>query len=390
MCSKNELFALIRKGQPSISDFVNVYNCAVLAQECTKRNINIYDPQVQASYSEKLTAPIKTGLPFYSQNSPIFYVLVKPLVHMSIQTAWIFWCLLFGILIAITISCFAFCINQGVFTKCFILFATFASYPTWVSFRLGQTSLILLPGMVAIWWLLARKHFFWAGIATIVCLIKLQYLPIMAITGLVLGGFRYFSGLLCVSIFSLLVSIFSLGITNVLTFPQALLSNEGGQAICGVSAHVMQNIRGQLVLLTGADSRFVHITALVALMISTIFCAWVWWRYRYSDDANQFKFNVSVTTLLLLITGLHTHVQDYILCAIPCLCLYFMPPYQEKQYRLLKLLILSFPLLSWLFFFLQPIAVRLHITLYLVWAILVLVLSLLMQNRKATTGSKPD
>lgn len=385
MYNTNELFALMIRGRPHISDFMNVYNCSLLAQRCASGggSLNIYDPKIQTESLNKLIAPIVPELPFYAQYPPIFFVVVKPLSLVPLKTAWIVWSILGAALLTASVRLLTFGQYKSLFSRICIIAAVFSAFPTWLSFKLGQPSLLLFPGVVAIWCLLERKRFFQAGLASIVCLIKLQYLPLVAITGFILGRFRYLNGLLMVVILALIVSVLSLGLANVLTFPKALLTYEASPTVSGVSTYFMQNIRGQLVLLTGTDNNLVSVVTLAGLLVGVLLCAMLWHKSSHQQNDKQFKLNASITTLLMLVTSPHTHVQDYLLAAIPCLWLYRIVVAENRAYqKMLAYSILFFPVLSWVFFFCQPLTLLMRVAPYLLWATLVILLSWQLKTKE--------
>ncbi|MBS1998792.1 MAG: DUF2029 domain-containing protein, partial [Cyanobacteria bacterium SZAS LIN-2] len=236
--------------QPVISDFVNVYNSACLAAAAQKERIDIYSPALQAEYSLKLTAPIKPEQPFYLQYPPMLFALVRPLALFDMFGAWVVWCSL-GVL-GIAASTVALVratsarvttaatgktlFGVGAFTMVFAIAATLASFPSWYSVRLGQTSLLLVPGLAAFWVCCLKRRYFLAGLASGVVLVKLQYLPPVFIAGALVGAWKFLGGFSVIGVLLLVLSIAIVGMDNVMRFPQALLKGESSQGVSGVAA----------------------------------------------------------------------------------------------------------------------------------------------------------
>jgi hypothetical protein len=202
-------------------------------------------------------------------------------------------------------------------------------------------------------------------------LLKLQYAPILFITGCFLGGLRFFAGYSLMGLIYLIGCVAVLGLDNVLHYPEALKMGEisGGQ-ITGVSPESQQNLRGQLVILTGNDGGVVHLVVVAVWAVATLYTAFLWWKYRakaalQNDDDRRRMFMIlaSITMLLQLVTSPHTHKQDYIFVTLPAIWLIYnvvgnypigeaaMPGVRNKNLILaIRYLLLGFPILSWFFF----------------------------------------
>jgi len=399
MIREHKFFALEIDQRPYISDFVNVYNSASLAAACLHQKIDIYSPTLQAEYANKLTAPVVAEQPFYLQYPPFLFTLVSPLAFFNMLGAWIVWCsggiaLLIASAIALTKNAAENQVNAGIskFTLTFIIIATLASFPAWFSVRLGQTSLLLVPGLVAFWILLHKRKNFLAGLAAGVVLVKLQYLPPVFIIGFLMGGWSFLQGFTLIGLILLAVSILILGPENVMNFPHALLQGESGHGVSGVSADEMQNLRGNLTLFLGDHNVLVPAISIGAFAIGLAILAFLWWRTSKVDlktntGSSLYKILASISTLLMLVLSPHCHTQDYLALVIPCIWLWFEIKNQEilgqktKILKCLKGLILFFPLIGWPFFILRFIFQFLKIQPFFLWALIVICLALSLFNK---------
>jgi hypothetical protein len=119
------------------------------------------------------------------------FVTFLPLSFFPLNAAWIVWCVfsaaLFGILLYFTVlPSFS-----GTFTKVAAVAGFMCAYPTWLSFRLGQTSLLLFPAVALFWWLMKKRRPLLAGAAASILLVKLQYLPVIGAVGAAIGGIPF-------------------------------------------------------------------------------------------------------------------------------------------------------------------------------------------------------
>jgi hypothetical protein len=366
------LFAFEKDGKPFISDFVNIYNAAVLAKRCGVEPISIYSAQVQAESAAKLTDPVRAEQPFYLQVPPYFFTLVRPLAEVSILQAWFIWSIGSVVALFFALKSLIFPTIEGRFSRAVAVLAVFAAFPEWEGIRSGNTSLWLAPGVILMWCTILRRPVV-SAFASTVSLIKIQYLPILALCGMILGKTRFVVTLASSAVILLIASIATVGLDNVFAFPMALLNGERSSQLSGVAPKDMQNLRGELVLLTGSDGTLVHVISLAALFAVLVAVCFLWLR-RPQSSANDadFKLRASITTLLLLIASPHTHKHDYVIAIVPAIWLWNLcttkPEIPSRLRTCIQGAIISFPILSWIFFVLQPLFHLLLIQPYFVWA----------------------
>ena len=361
LMQENNLLAMRLDGRPYTSDFVNVYNAGVLGRKGAA--VNIYDANLQASLAEKVVAPVVPEIPFYLQAPPNFFVLCIPLSYFSPHIAWIVYCALGLALNLLAMGFLAWKYFNDSFSRAFVLVSTFASFPTWIGVRLGNSSLYLLPPLVLFWWLLKQKRYFAAGLATGLLLVKVQYLPFIGLIGLSIGGLRYLAGAVASGLVVVGLTTAVLGWDNVIEWPRVILHAEGSSAYSGVSADKMQNLRGMIAVLTQhIDLPASRTAASVMCLVSAIGLAWCWRKpFRELAARSTFGFEVcaALSTILMLIFSIHTHFQDYILMLIASLWIYVAAKRDdlvpETKRRWLCALAISFPGVSWALFILSQL-----------------------------------
>ncbi|HEY9870323.1 MAG TPA: glycosyltransferase family 87 protein [Candidatus Obscuribacterales bacterium] len=391
---ENRLFALSMDGRPYVCDFVNSYNAALLAGRAGRDGVAIYDPKVQAESLARLVHPVVPELPFYLQYPPYFWVIMRPLAWFDLTGAWLAYCLVTGLFLLAALFVLVARKLDGQAARAMAMAAVLASYPAWLSFRLGQVSLLVFPLLALYWIMLASRRSGWAGAAAAIMCIKLQYAPVLLVVGVIVGRLGFLTGFASTMLTMVAVSIVTLGWANVSVYPSALLAGETSARVSGVQAVLMQNVRGALELVTGGGGNLVTGTSVLALVVVAIWVACVWLRIvRSGRDAAAFEQGASLTTLALLVSSLHTHVQDYLMAAIPCLWLYASSSSANgiwREGKVLRALIIAFPALSWVFFLLTPLFLLARIQPYFLWAVVVMYLAYrLLERRLKSAADSP-
>jgi hypothetical protein len=272
---------------------------------------------------------------------------------------------------------------------------TFASYPAWLSFELGQTSLPEFAFFALFFWALQDARHLVSGLVAALIAVKLQYTPFIGVAGLIAGRLKFIGGGLLGMAILLGVSALVLGVPNVIGYPQALLHGETGGDVSGVAAIDMQTVRGSLcLLLGGADTQPVRMVAAAVMVAACGLIAFIWVRAgnRLNSDKELFRAVVSVTVLAALTTSLHTHAQDYLMSAIPCLWLWQLPEVRDNPRSWLRKLIVWYPGFGWLCLIAKPLFMLIRIQPLFLWAVVMLVLSLrvVMTRLRTAANSEPS
>jgi hypothetical protein len=367
-----QLYAYEQDGHPYVSDFANAYNAGALARECLSHRINVYDREIQDQSLRRVIAPVVPESPFYCQYPPYFFVLTLPLAFVDINAAWLVWTGLAVLLIAlITPSLLKYRFDplsgnllppEKLFTarSALITALIFSTFPAWYAVKLGQPVLYTYTALVYLLTRLYDNAAFRAGMAGLIVFVKLQYAPVLMIVGVVWGRLRFFLGAAAAAALLLALSAFLLGGDSILNYPAVLLAGETGDAVSGVAAEVMQNVRGQLILWFGSTSPVVRYGTLAAFALALPVVLGLWLRFKKADaelavdkdaSVSQFQLVASFTILLMLATSLHTHYQDYLLATIPCIWIWnnnIGRPGKSKRTIALLIMVLGFVPFSWL------------------------------------------
>jgi Glycosyltransferase family 87 len=386
------LFARVLDGRPYVNDFVLYYLAAKLAERGSA--VNIYDLGIQDETVRQIVAPVVPELNFYMQYPPYFFSAVRPLAVLSIGAAFIAWVLTW---IFVTTISLWFLVKESiasVFGRIFAISAVLASYPCWLMVELGNGSLFQLPGTIGYFLLLRREKPFLSGLVSGILLVKLQYVPIYLLCGLIIGRWRYAAGVATSACALSLLALVTLGWNNLAVYPHALLFAETSDKVSGVSVYSMQNVRGELLLLFGKETGFAHVIIVAAYALSALVIATLWIKLYprlaavYSRE-ESFNYCAGFTVLLMLCTSPHTHVHDFVMAAISAI--FFYPLCQSTTPSLvqkaLKFSILSAPLLSWITLITQVVFFYARIEPYLLWSIIVLALTSVQIRRQFVAAS---
>ena len=365
-------------------DFVSFYGTSSLIFS-TGAAGSIYDPQLQG---EAIRAAMPSHPPAVINlvaYPPFFFTAIAPLAWFTLTQAWWLWCL-FGA--ACMLASFKFLLQNAPFdkvTKAAIIVGGFVAYPTWLCFRIGQTSLLVFAIFVASWWFLRRQNAFRSGCAAALSLFKLQYAPIFALAGALVGRIRYVAGFAIIALVLFLISLIAPGWSSWTQYPGALRYTET-HGSSGVSESEMQNFRGQLLLWT--HNRDVAGKISVAVFIITALGIALLWSRVFPKlnqrDPRAFEFCASLSALAILTTSFHAHVQDYVVALLPCIWLFTWIASQRTGtaapwLRLsLTCAIAGFPFLSWVLWqFAERLKHDYRVQPFFVWAIGTEILALL-------------
>ncbi|MFN8656809.1 MAG: hypothetical protein U0105_10765, partial [Candidatus Obscuribacterales bacterium] len=114
-------------------------------------------------------------------------------------------------------------------------------------------------------------------------------------------------------------------------------------------------------------------------------------RKRLFERRQTLFFAAAMTTLAMLMTSVHTHTQDYWLTAAPCMWLYMLNSQRSagKLAKAARVLVVSFPFVSWVFFMVQPLVAHfLFIQPFLWWNVALFALSYL--NLRSHVCASPE
>ena len=389
------LFVAGTSDQPVLADFLNHYNASLIAKHSLHERIDIYDPAVQDSFKKTFVAAQWQIKPFYLQYPPHFFTLALPLSYFTITGAWYLWTAVGVAALLSSLYWVMSPLNLSLLEKTIVTTAVLVSFPTWLSIRMGQTSLFNLAVIVIMLCLLKSKRPFLSGLAASLVTVKLQYAPIIIIVGCVAGGLPFLLGAAAGGLALAALAGLVLGIQNLLSYPQALLVGETTSSYFGVWPNRMQNVRGLITLLTNGNYELSLRVALAAFLFSLIAVVALW-RIKpaaasalkagqSSDESRLFRWQAALTMPILLLSSLHTHHYDYVLMIVSCIWIWqetgLLRACAPRLSALVRFLILVFPFASWIFANYLPAFWQACIQPFAVWAVCFLATSMLLFRR---------
>lgn len=391
--SEGILFARMLDGQPRVLDYLLFYEDEYLAIHAKSDHLNIYDPDLQAAGIAKLMAPVVPTTKFYSHYPPLLFVLSIPFGFMPMLWSYVCWNLVGMVALLLSTLPFAYRKFGKTFPFFFTAAAVVTSFPVWNCFELGQSSFFLLGGIALFFALAKRQKYFLAGLSTFFLLIKVQYLPVLVLIGLILGRVKFVLGGMVATVLAVAVCVLTLGWDNCIAWPNIVFHGETSDINRGLIAPaMMQNVRGILNLMTGNDSSSVRMISAALCVITILMIGYLWTKpYKQLQSHSKYAFEIvsAVSMMIMLLFSIHTHAHDYCLfvCAAVWLYVSVLDEPVSKSTRWLKYLLVSYPLVSWLLFVAQPLVQNiLKLQPLAVHIAVVLVLSLIVWFRGANKG----
>ncbi len=386
---------LFQDNQLEFVDFVYFYAAALLAKNSPPMGADPYDPASFTAWVAQAMAPTQLSGNFAFQYPPYCLLLFRPLAELTMSNAWVIWSALGVVCLVVATWLVTSGSTLGIMSRVCFTVGALASFPVWAAIRIGQTALLETLA-VAIALLLLRRQPLQAGLSSGLCMLKPQFAAAIIVAGVATGKARYLLGLAVASAVLVLVSLYEVNLTALLTFVSSVFSTE---AHSRVFAHLvperMQSLRGALVLATGSDGPVVTGFVYVVWVLAMSGLAVLWWRiYRaVTDHTNErmgmFELFSAISILTALVFSPHCYGYDYSLLSVVCPLLWIWSARAEagsgspKVRLAIRILIIVLPVLTWIHAFLIPAfqAARLQFLFLCALLLLALAISELLTRR---------
>ncbi len=333
-------------------DFVGFYETGKIAL-CDDR-FHPYDNAVQHAWLNKLAYPRVFDRPPFIQYMPYVFSIMAPFATLPIQASFIVWDIFCISLAIIGMLKLMRTVHPDISNKVIlcIIFAVLGSEPAFMTYRTGQSGFLLLS-MFSLFYsgLIADKPI--SGLAAAVTTIKPQYVFCWGIPSLFKGRGMYIVSAALGVFILLCIAACTMGIENIINYPSYLLGLEHSGLSSSVLGPVMISLRGPFTGIFGDQIGFKMILASCA--ISSLAIMYLWWKIGKSRRA--IRWAIATTMVWQLLFSVHIHDYDLILLAIPAICT--LPEILDEQCRqetavkFWLALLVSFPLLGWIPFFLM-------------------------------------
>ena len=333
----------------SISDFIHFYSAGAMALSADSHQV--YQPEVQLRWINTLIRPACTESVFYMQYVPFVFPLMAPFALLSMTAAYFLWLLLSALCGLIGMVLIAKSIRHWN-KEAVALFAlsVFASFPSALTLKLGQTTWFMLALISGYYWALLGKADLAGGICLALTTLKPQYTVLFAIPGLALRRWRLIVYSIITETILLLLAGITIGWQNVVQYPMTLLHAETSAHFWGVLPEHMISVRALLSLITGPQ---LALRLSILVMLAAAGAVYVLWRRAASLGVDAWHWAFAITVLLSLIASPHSHPYDSLLLALPAgLTLGTPGPARGPGRWIWSALLITFPLTSWTFY--QP------------------------------------
>jgi hypothetical protein len=360
----NQRFNKMRAENPIyFFDFSKYYICGKMA--ASEDRLNVYDAAVQGRYLVKYGGVDKNRPVEYIQYPPIDFPLMLPLAKLEISKAFNLF-----FLGSLTLAFLATIILSGtestspesdkLQTKArikriaFLWLAIAGSLPLFRAFSLGQTSLFTMA-MVAVYFagLLGGSQLL-AGMALALTAIKPQYTIFLVIPALACRRIKLLLAACCTEFVLVALAASTIGIKNILDYPQIVLHADQSEKLAGVFAAQMVNLRALFCTMMSEQAAMKSSSALCLAALAAL--AWLWWRLTQKGGQSQqpaLEKLLVLTILTCLTTSPHTHLYDCLLLAVAAL---INTPFSlgtvisnqsDSAQRLLCVMLLLYPAMGW-------------------------------------------
>jgi Glycosyltransferase family 87 len=293
-------------------DFVIYYTGAEIVN--AGKASELYDLNVQQAYQERFKRPNQpwSVLPF--NHAPYELAIFLPLAHLSYQAAHLVWSVLSIILLVITFRIlvpFVDCRNKLLFGA-----LLFGFYPTMVTLKMGQDSVLSLFIFSGVFASLKAQHETLAGSILALGLYKPHL--VLPLAGILLltrhwrtaVGFTAMTA--CLAAFSFAMVGWR-GIGDVFSIVATM-----DRPTTIVYPEFMTNLRGLAFLLLSAVG-FASVTNIVTVFASIIvygFCLFLWRRpIRPGVPLFDLRFSLAIVTTILV--SYHLYAHDVIILVVP-------------------------------------------------------------------------
>jgi Glycosyltransferase family 87 len=401
----NQRFNKMRAENPIyFFDFSKYYICGKMA--ASEDRLNVYDAAVQGRYLVQYGGVDKSRPVEYIQYPPIDFPLMLPLAKLEISKAFNLF-----FLGSLTLAFLATIMLSGselsaspesdklkgkarIKRIAFLWLAIAGSLPLFRAFSLGQTSLFTMA-MVAVYFagLLGSSQLL-AGMALALTAIKPQYTIFLVIPALACRRTKLLLTAFCTEFVLVALAASTIGIKNILDYPQIVLHADQSQKLAGVFAAQMVNWRALLCTMMNEQAAMKTSSALCLAALAAL--AWLWWRLMPKNDDQSQKPALEkllvLTILTCLTTSPHTHLYDCLLLAVAAL---INTPFSlakaisnqsDSAQRLLSVMLLLYPAMGWVLIY-WPFGPEAKATLpFAVINVVMLILSLItvLKGKKLT------
>lgn len=332
----------------NVSDFFQYYQAAQLV--VSDKAHQVYSPEVQRDWTNALLSPAHTDKIFYNQQPPFLYPLLAPLSFLPATIAYPVWCIaqacfgLFGLFLVSRLG------PLSVADRRWLLVGVVACVPAYICFWHGNTSFWLLGALsLYCYWMFSRKDYA-AGTMLALSTFKPQYLFILLTPAIGMRRWKVLVALVVAESLLMGLAVATIGLDNVVGYPQALANAESNPAFIGVNPQEMISLRGIF-------AQFLSIKESLKLASSAMFVSLIpltlmWYSVSKNPSVDRLRWAWGVTFVVAVLLSPHAHIFDFLLIGVAAaLTLSTLSILDLKQFdlqnKIWALVLILFPFASW-------------------------------------------
>jgi Glycosyltransferase family 87 len=295
-------------------DFVIYYTGAEIVNAGKARDL--YNLDLQERHQEQFNVPNKpwSVLPF--NHAPYELLLFLPLAHLPYQSAHIVWSALNVLLLLIVYKILAPFLdrNHRLFFSALLL----AFYPTMVTIKMGQDSIISLVVISGVYANLKRHREILAGSILALGLYKPQLVVPLGGIFMISGYWRVMLGFVGTGAVLSVISLAMVGWQGIVGLFSIVAAMDRPTSI--VYPESMTNLRGlSFLLLSLLNAKaLTNVANVVASLIVYGCCLWLW-KNKTTEDSSLFDLRFSLAVVTTALVSFHLYTHDVIILVIPLL-----------------------------------------------------------------------
>lgn len=331
-------------------DYVSLYSAACLAR--SNDRLRIYDPQAQLDWYNKIIYPHRVSTQCLTQYPPYFFPLMEAFTIFPLRESFIIWNAI-GVMGGALALLLAGKVEGKLSIHSLVLTIGFylASFPACDAILDGQTSWYFLIFFTLFFVALKTANHFGTGLFCALLALKPHFF-LMSVPACFLNRNKNVLLSLILSLLGLLlIAGFAVGFENLLKYPDVLLHAETGNTSATLFPERMTSLRG--ICTTLLPPTHAHLFTLLGFIAGLIGVTWIWFK-AIAKHQMQLNWAMALSIILILITSPHLHIYDCVLIVLaavitlPTIRLSRVMTLKSLALRAWSLILLSYPLLSWL------------------------------------------
>lgn len=336
-----------QKNEYHVIDFFQYYQASELARSHLD-SCNVYNPETQKAWFNKLVAPLSSNEVFYNQQPPNFFPFLYPLSLLPANYSYVLWCItqtLFGLGSLYALSSYGSLKGRD---RVLFLLGVLASFPAYSLIWHGNTTFWLVGWLSAYILCFMKKRDILAGMFMSFATFKPQYMFAMLVPALAGKRWKLLAAFALTELILLGIASVIIGADNVISYPAIVKKAESYAGFIGVNPQKMISVRGLFAQFTSIHTSLFNTSAMMFITLVPMFYIWK----NLQKDEKNLPHLWAATICVAVLFSPHCHVFDFLLISMAAiltlknLSLAKLSG-EPLQYRIWCFLLLTFPATSW-------------------------------------------